>query len=157
VGDLEEQIGEYVRNYPNFFDTFFPFEKDGKDYALYSTDYTATRVMELPSCRDIGGEEPSSGGFCPVEYYVPTYVDLETTYSGSPETPYANGKILRSRKNKATPEDLEPVSNVSNWRDAKTGEAMKFESLTRAISPLTFYPFGFIAGCVWGDDSSWKI
>ena len=26
-----------------------------------------------------------------------------------------------------------------------------------AIAPLLYYPFGFIAGCIWGDDSSWKI
>jgi hypothetical protein len=25
------------------------------------------------------------------------------------------------------------------------------------ISPEGDYPFGFVAGCVWGDDSSWKI
>ena len=25
------------------------------------------------------------------------------------------------------------------------------------IGPLLYYPFGFVAGCVWGDDSSWKI
>ena len=25
------------------------------------------------------------------------------------------------------------------------------------VSPLSFHPFGFVAGCVWGDDSSWKL
>ena len=25
------------------------------------------------------------------------------------------------------------------------------------VSPLVYYPFGFVAGCIWGDDSSWKI
>ena len=95
--DIEEQIGEYERNYGSFFDTFFHFQKDGKDFALYSPHYTVTRIMELPSCRDIGGEEPNSYGFCPVDYFVPRL---------------------------------------------KTGE---------------HYSFGFIAGCVWGDDSTYKI
>src|SRR5437879_4404709 len=70
----EEQVGAYVRNYHALFSTFYAFRKHETDYALYSPHYTATRVMELPSCRDLGGEEPDSYGFCPVDYYVPSYV-----------------------------------------------------------------------------------
>lgn len=66
-----QQIGEYQRNYPSFFKTFYPFEQDGKEYALYSKDYTGTRVMTLPDCVDICGEERDAYGFCPTEYYVP--------------------------------------------------------------------------------------
>ena len=96
------QIGEYVRNYPSFgLETFLPFSRNDRDYALFSPDYTCTRVMELPSCTDIGGEEPSSGGFCPVEYCVPQIV---------------------------------------------ISDAEKRES-----------EIGFVAGCTWGDDSSWKV
>jgi len=70
----KEQVGAYERNYPSFGkETFEPFERNGKWYALYSPDYTCTRVMTLPDCRDIGGEEPHSNGFCPVELYVPRY------------------------------------------------------------------------------------
>lgn len=69
---LERQIGTYVRNYSILFDTFFPFEKNGKELALYSPDYTVTRLMELPACVDIGGEEPASNGFCPTGFYVPS-------------------------------------------------------------------------------------
>jgi hypothetical protein len=29
--------------------------------------------MSLPDCIDIGGEERSEGGFCPVDYYIPKY------------------------------------------------------------------------------------
>jgi hypothetical protein len=58
--------------------------------------------MELPSCKDIGGEEPHTNGFCPVDFYVP----------------YDHPSVL------------------------KAGTAGHF---------------GFIAGCIWGDDSSWKI
>ncbi len=69
------KIGEYTRNYPALYGTFLPFEQDGKHYALYSRDYTATRVMSLPDCKDICGEEPetadSDPGFCPTGYYVP--------------------------------------------------------------------------------------
>ena len=51
------QVGEYERNYPSLLDTFAPFHLDGRDLALYSPDYTCTRLLELPSCRDIGGED----------------------------------------------------------------------------------------------------
>lgn len=91
-------LGAYERNYPSLFDTFCPFTRRGKDYALYSPNYTTTRVMELPSCHDLGGEEPASHGFCPVDYFVPV--------------------------------------------NDETGEAGDL---------------GFVTGCIWGDDTSWKI
>jgi len=71
VEGVREVIGKYQRNDSMFHHSFCAFRRDGKDYALYSPDYTATRVMTLPDCRDIGGEEPHSDGFCPVEYLVP--------------------------------------------------------------------------------------
>jgi hypothetical protein len=94
-----EKVGEYGRNYCSFGkSTFAPFVYKGKEYALYSKDYTATRVMTLPDCKDLCGEESNGHGFCPTEYYVPV-------------NPF-------------------------------TGECPGF---------------AFLAGCVWGDDSSWKI
>lgn len=66
-----QQIGFYQRNYPSLFKTFCPFEQDGKEYALYSKDYTGTRVMSLPDCVDVCGEERDAYGFCPTEFYVP--------------------------------------------------------------------------------------
>jgi len=98
-------IGEYVRNYPSLMRTFCYFRKNDKDYALYSSDYTATRVMALPSCEDLGGEDRDTWGFCPVDYCVP-YECTEDSY-GDPE--FYEGNI------------------------------------------------GFVSGCVWGDDSSWKV
>ena len=65
------KIGVYIRNYSSLYNTFAPFQQDGKDYAIYSPSYTCTRVMELPSCKAVGGEEPKPNGFCPVELYVP--------------------------------------------------------------------------------------
>jgi len=93
------KIGEYIRQYPSMFNTFVPFTQNGKEYALYSDDYTCTKVMELPSCKQIAGETPNEFGFCPVDFFVPE-------------------------------------------EDEKVGLKGRF---------------GFVAGCVWGDDSSWKI
>lgn len=102
IDGIEKKVGEYNRDHPALYDTFVPFTKNGRWYALYSPNYTATRIMELPSCKDIGGEEPNSTGFCPVDFYVP----------------FDNPNVIRASK---------------------------------------AADFGFVAGCVWGDDSSWKI
>lgn len=64
-----ELVGQYRRNYGDI--PFAPFSRNGRDYALYSMDYTSTRIMSLPKCIDLGGENPDEFGFCPVELYVP--------------------------------------------------------------------------------------
>lgn len=76
----ETILGSYVRNYSSLYDTFYPFEQDGKHYALYSKDYTATRVMSLPDCKDVCGEDRTSFGFCPTGYYVPALEDDPDEY-----------------------------------------------------------------------------
>lgn len=110
------KIGQYERNYPCLYDTFYPFFLEGKYYALYSRNYTATRIMSLPDCKDLGGEEPHAHGFCPTGYYVP-YLENEwyKTYQ----------EFLDN-----TEED-------------------------KVIGPMG--QFGWVCGCVYGDDSSWKI
>ena len=97
------EIGSYERNHSGWCaETFTPFMQNDRWYALYAPDYTATRIMELPSCKDLGGEAPVSHGFCPVDYYVP----------------YDHPDV------------------------AAAGDGGRF---------------GFVAGCIWADDSSWKI
>lgn len=132
-GEATEKIGEYVRNYPNLYQTFYPFTVAGRDYALYSRDYTATRVMRLPECEDIGGEERDSFGFCPVEFYVPT---VENGALHLMSDKYLNDESIRKKDGSTYGE---------HWR--------KLNAQTIAISGK----HGFVAGCMWGDDSSWKI
>lgn len=127
----EEQIGEFERNFWALADTFCHFIKDGKDYALYSPEYTTTRLMELPSCKDIGGEEPSGSGFCPVEFFVPTYVETEFV-------------------------DWKGTSHRSRHNNSNLEELVSSKAFT-IVTPLQFYPFGFVLGCIWGDDATWKI
>lgn len=145
-GVSETQVGEYERDYPALFRTFAPFRVGNRDLALYSPDYTVTRLLELPSCRDIGGEEPNSAGFCPVEFFVPYYIDLELRVAGRPPT--------RVRKQMPTPDDLRP-RDVS-WPPIPGGAPPK-ERLQVPIGPFSYHPFAFVAGCIWGDDSSWKL
>jgi len=98
----EEQVGEYIRNYSALFHTFFPFKSNEKDYALYSPNCTATRIMELPSGKDIGGEEPDSWGFCPVDYYVPSYIEREMEWADNK----GENHITRHRVSEPKPDSL---------------------------------------------------
>jgi hypothetical protein len=123
------KIGEYERNYSSLMNTFHPFEQNGKHYALYSPKYTATRIMSLPDCKDIGREEPSSFGFCPVEYAV--WHD-EEEYMGHIECLESDSPTLK-KYYAEHPVDLKKLAGIVNGH------------------------FGFVAGCVWGDDTSWKI
>lgn len=101
----QQKIGEYERNY-SFLNTFWVFECKNELYALYAKNYTATRVLKLIDGLFIDwcGEEVSSYGFCPIDFFVPT---------------------------------------ATNW--------------DKEDCPEEQLDFGFVAGCIWGDDSSWKI
>ena len=116
-----EMVGSYERNYHSLYKTFFPFVgQDGLWYALYSPNYTTTRVMSLPDCKDIAGDEPSAHGFCPVDFFVP----------------YLDGNLLIS----------------------EDGGETKLADGGLAFCPSAHLgKFGFVSGCVWGDDSSWKV
>jgi hypothetical protein len=148
-GESEVQIGEYERNYSSLFDTFAPFRADGRDLALYSPHYTGTRLLELPSCRDIGGEEPASDGFCPVELLVPRYVDVELRVDDGPPK--------RSRRQMPRPEELAPRTVTVTWPATTATPARTELHHHTPVGPLGYHPFGFVAGCIWGDDSSWKV
>lgn len=71
IYDNGVQIGSYARNYSLFYSTFYPFQQNGQFYALYSPKFSITRVMSLPSCQDLGGEDLGLDNFCPVEYTIP--------------------------------------------------------------------------------------
>lgn len=131
IDGKETQIGEHHRNYQTFFQTFFPFRLGPRDLALYSPNCTTTRIMELSLCREIRGEEPSGLGFCPVDYYFPTYVELETLEGPS--------KGERNVRNEPNPSDLLATH------------------YSQPVTPILYRPFGFVAGCNWGDDVFYKI
>jgi len=138
IFDGDSHIGAYERNYPAFgAETFEPFELDGGWYALYSRDYTATRVMSLPGCEDLGGEEPAANGFCPVELYVPRYRKIRYTDRATGEQKEKWSFEARAEKF-IIPEDSE---HSFGW----------------TISPWLSLSTGFVAGCIWGDDSTWKV
>jgi hypothetical protein len=107
-------VGEYDRNY-RMLQTFEPFRQGDRDFALISTDYTATSVMDLGDGQIIAKEEPGASGFCPVGFYVPDWWDIHSER----ELP---GSMYWTKDNE--------------WPQGD---------------------FGFVWGCIWGDDSSWKV
>ena len=107
-------VGAYDRNY-RMLQTFEPFRQGDRHFALISTNYTATSVMDLANGQIIAEEEPNAGGFCPVGFYVPDWWDIHSER----ELP---GSTYWTKDNE--------------W---PTGD------------------FGFVWGCIWGDDSSWKV
>jgi hypothetical protein len=128
-----QPIGEYNRNYDSFAKkTFCPFLHKGTWYALYSKDYTATRVARLTDTfEDWCGEKASGIGFCPVEFYVPFYYTSEWEHLGKTEI-------------------------IKHWFDNDYKDWDEFTEDAKDSS-LTWAEFGFLSGCYWGDDSSWKL
>ena len=115
LNETQDVIANYSRNYGALMQTFEPFRQGDRLFALISTDYTATSVLDLATGKIIASEPPDPGGFCPVGFYVPDWWDIH------------DGSIL-------------PGS--SEWKEDY--ENPKGE-------------FGFVWGCIWGDDTSWKI
>ena len=136
----ENLIGEYIRNYSSYAPmTFYPFEMNGEWYALYSANYTTTRVMKLreDSIEDWCGEEPQAHGFCPVEYYIPRYNKSAHSFTIKDE-------LCNVDTYEMDTEYTSPEAFVAAWDEPEFVETK-------------FCDFAFMCGCVWGDDSSWKL
>jgi len=126
-GDIK--IGEFKRNYSSLGEsTFYPFKsKSGEWYALYSEKYTVISVMRLPSCEKICSTEDSAWAFCPAKIWVPSIAWGSFTMDG------------KERKFSYEIDDGDEIDEdyrLSDWHHLDVG---------------------FCCGCVWGDDSSWKI
>lgn len=128
-------IGEYLRNYHSYTAlTFVPFMHKNEWYALYSPHYTATRVLKLHNDRieDWCGEEPNSYGFCPVEYYVPRYKQHEFDAEKYP-------------------------GEYCYYIETEYKTDTEFINIKNVPQDIYYTDFAFMCGCVWGDDSSWKL
>lgn len=149
-----QEISVYQRNY-SMLKTFEPFRqlKDGiwKDYALISTKYTRLEVMDLQTGEIIAvepypkvtkdfaekypdkyveGQDMPGSGFCPAEFFVPSWWDE-----------YTEGDKDQSRTWPGISDEINQ-SVAGDFLD----EWKLYEG-----------NWGVYSGCVWGDDSSWKI
>ncbi len=114
AGSEPEKVCEYERDY-DLLHTFEPFRQGDRDFALISSQYTETSVLDLATGRVIATEASSSTGFCPVGFYVP------------------------------------------DWWDQHAGSVIPGSEHWNADYEWPSGQFGFVWGCFWGDDSSWKI
>ena len=153
-------IGSYQRNYPNIYRTFHPFKLRDKWYALYSPNYTATRLMTLPDCKDIGGENPDSIGFCPTDFFVPSLPYITSNhYENCPAI--TGGKCICNFKHKNECPLASPNPKIINggyeWDKCLCKKEYKEFRNWKYQWKFSERVHGFVAGCIWGDDSSWKI
>lgn len=184
-GQEPYQIGQYRRNYSAFYNTFSATRKGDKFYALYSPYYTGTRVLEITpgvGIKDIGGEEKDSDGFCPTELYIPkihSYVgeqfhcgpferikdwdrildfypagtriiSMERKSLGRKKVHYDDGKDVRAYTGKKS--DVGTAWERDDYRWV-WGPEKEYGYVHLVLPP----EHAFVAGCYWGDDSSWKI
>lgn len=126
-------LGGYRRLYSSFGkETFMPFCWQDQWYALYSANYTCTRVLRLnaESIEDWCGEEPAGGGFCPTEFHLPQVF-------------------------------IADIGDSTIWCLQDAGTYATYEAFLADADDhggQVQYPgFGFLCGCVWGDDSDWKL
>jgi len=174
IDTIEQQVGSYRRNYSSLFNSFFAFKRNNKWFALYSKEYMYTRVMSLPDCVDLGGEDKSNveyeNHFCPTDYYVPeiftrkfnTNDPLDDPAPKSKdslwrkEVPLEGGYVMSilptSPRYNATDKEKENYDN-----DCKQYEAQYKEWSDRHPYDDQTLDFGFVGGCQWGDDTSTKL
>jgi hypothetical protein len=174
VSETDVQVGEYTRNYHSLMRTFHPFLMTGNSrstprwYALYSKDYTSTRIMTLPDCKDIGGEERDQWGFCPTDFWVPGLHYIQTIcdpdcprYKSADHVPdYTKSCTCYNKITHGHGCPINPETRVKN-QSCISNEGCKQSRREFDERHMKWHfpdrVHGFIAGCVWGDDSSWKI
>lgn len=150
--EKEEQIGEYERSSHTRPTTFFPFQQNGKDFALYSPHYSEIRIMELPSCKDIGSDESEPKDFCSIGFYVPSYMEQEITSRRTSSEGKVEEMIWTTRVSEPKEEELTEYTKSYPYENIETNEKGKNETFYRPLTQKLYYPFGFVSGCYWMDD-----
>lgn len=154
-----ERLGEYIRHYPSFVEsTFFPFQMNGKDYALYSADYNTVSVMSLPDCKPIELKPEcveQLNNFCPVEIYIPRFSDrgdsrlqlqkgdheYETGYTGFSSLAFVSGCVWGDDYSwKLNLLDLSNIEKGELWYvDNSLNKNWLYEDLGASLSQLNCY------------------
>lgn len=137
--DQAEQVGEYERNY-SLLDTFCPFRqyRDGvwRDYALIAPEYTRTSVMDL-----------STGEVIAREAWPIAEDDLAF-----------DGRELWKKGEEIPGRGFCPAQfYVPDWWDDNDGSILPGSKYWSPEDERITGEVGFVAGCYWGDDSTWKI
>ena len=67
----QELIGYYVKDDPNFNNTFKCFSRGRSTYAIYATNQYELRIMEMPSCVDLDVSYQAEHLFVITDIYIP--------------------------------------------------------------------------------------
>jgi len=160
----DEVIYEYTRNY-SFMDTFEPFRQwNGErwhNYALISPRYSTFSVLDLETAEVIAERPYPQRNWFTGEYEKlmsshPEYFQPGGAYEGKTPDSQVSGEGF-------CPTQFY-VPDYASWDSDWEGSAGPEEHMT----PEDWESFaedeevhtgqlGFVAGCYWGDDSSWKI
>lgn len=174
VFDGDQQIGEYRRNYSSLLSTFCPFRQGDRWFALYSRDYMYTRVMSLPDCTDLGGEDSTTveyrDHFCPMEYHVPELCGWANDPADPRPVPPNHQPDVWALQVALPgggwryywPDDPQHPAPDEARQAAYLAARVAFMSAADAWdvrNPIVtrHAAWGFVGGCVWGDDSSTKV
>jgi hypothetical protein len=133
----DNQVVSFEYNYSSGIkDIFQPFmSSDGKWYCLYTEKYTQLSLARLDGgFEHLDSTTGGSDGFCPVECAIPWELKYENKYIEDPahKTCYDYS--------------FDPIELMSEYEDG-----------TEESGHLRHTDFGFYCGCVWGDDTSWKL
>jgi len=126
----KEKIGEYQRDYGSLFNTHQFVNLNDKDYAIYSPHYQETAIMSLPDCKKIASYNK---GFCPTDFWIPQYMEYE----------YSRNEVL--------------AGNIYRIYEPDIDGLLESDSEIEVVTQKRYAAWGFVSGCVWGDDSSDKI
>ena len=122
------------------YNTFYPFEWDGKEYALYSHDYETVSLMSLPNCKLIAEH---ASGFCPVDFAIPLDADSE----GGGDSWFNSSELDED-------DVIEKIALVADcvWGDDSGGWKIQAVDLSKiSESKLEVKPlFGYFESCYTG-------
>lgn len=130
LSQKERIVGKYDRSY-RMLRTFEPFRQGEKDFALISPNYTKTAVMDLQTGDVIAEEKlvvPEGYKYASGFCPVGFYVPDWWEVHYDPDEEVTKDMRFLPGGEYWTPDDEWPVGD-----------------------------FGFVWGCYWGDDTSWKV
>jgi hypothetical protein len=138
-GNTVREAATYTRRYHSMYSTFEPFRqlRDGvwHDYALISADYTHLSVLDLATGEVVADEQPSADLVQKAREYMEEY----------PSERHAN---------------TDPADFARTWGFCPVEFFVPDPADHPHLRDTSTTPtghFGVYSGCIWGDDSGWKL
>lgn len=163
VFENDVQIGEYVRNYSNLINTFYPFKFKDRWFALYSPNYDSSAIMSLWDCKHWCNIKDSRG-FCPTSFYVPELCVVRANPPNDPEPKFDHEKYTYQEKINGLMYCFRPGEKgykgpylKEEYESIRSKWLKDSEQWVSRNMYETYADYGFVGGCIWGDDSTDKV